>query len=424
MGMTMAEKILASHSGKARVAPGEYLWAKVDAADIPNVTIETSPVLWLDKLHIKRLFDPDRIYVRNSHLPTSLDWAENMEAIRKMVKKYGITHFAEYGRNGVVHQLNAEWGCAAPGELIVMGDSHTTSYGAFNCASTGIQVELTYVLATGNLWFRVPESIKFQLQGKMPPMCYGKDVILKIAADYGTDFAIYKSIEFLGPAAREMSLASRFSIANMGVEIGAKFALFEADEKTAAFLSGRVNRPFTPVASDPDAEYENEYVLDVSSLEPMVAWPHDPGNSKEVSQAAGIKIDQAFIGSCTNGRLEDLEIAARILDGKKVHPEVRLLVSPASMEVWKAALEVGYMKTIVEAGALVCDPSCAPCCGQAMTIMAAGERCISTSNRNFQGRMGSPQSEIYLANAATVAASAIAGEITDPRMFNRGVNHV
>jgi 3-isopropylmalate/(R)-2-methylmalate dehydratase large subunit len=417
MGMTMAEKILASHSGKAKVVPGEYIWAKVDAANIPDVSTEVSPVQWLEKLNIDKLFDPDRIYVRNCQLPTNIAWAENMKAIRQLVKKYGITHFAEYGRNGIIHQINAEWGCAAPGELIVMADSHTTSYGAFNCASTGIQVEITYVLATGKLWFRVPESIKFQLEGKMPPMCFGKDVILKIAADFGTDFAIYKSIEFLGQAAHEMSIASRFSIANMGVEVGGKFALFEADEKTFEFLKGRINRPFTPVFPDPDAVYEKEYVIDISELQPMVACPHDPSNSKGVSQVSGIKIDQAFIGSCTNGRFEDLEIAAKILEGKTVHPNVRLFISPASMEVWKEALEAGFLKIFADAGALMGDPSCAPCCGQLMTIMAAGEKCISTTNRNFQGRMGSPESEVYLANSATVAASAIAGEITDPRLF-------
>jgi 3-isopropylmalate/(R)-2-methylmalate dehydratase large subunit len=417
MGMTMAEKILASHSGKVKVVPGEYIWAKIDAANIPDVSTEVSPVQWLEKLNIDKLFDPDRIYVRNCQLPTNIAWAENMKAIRQLVKKYGITHFAEYGRNGIIHQINAEWGCAAPGELIVMADSHTTSYGAFNCASTGIQVEITYVLATGKLWFRVPESIKFQLEGKLPPMCFGKDVILKIAADFGTDFAIYKSIEFLGPAAHEMSIASRFSIANMGVEVGGKFALFEADEKTFEFLKGRINRPFTPVFPDPDAVYEKEYVIDISELQPMVACPHDPSNSKGVSQVAGIKIDQAFIGSCTNGRFEDLEIAAKILEGKTVHPNVRLFISPASMEVWKEALEAGFLKIFADAGALMGDPSCAPCCGQLMTIMAAGEKCISTTNRNFQGRMGSPESEVYLANSATVAASAITGEITDPRLF-------
>jgi 3-isopropylmalate/(R)-2-methylmalate dehydratase large subunit len=238
MGMTMAEKILAKHAGKAKVSPGEYIWAKVDSTDFPNVTIETSPVHWLEKLHIEKLFDPERVYVRNSNLPSSIDWSQNTAALRRIVKKYGITHWPEYGRHGVVHQVNAEVGCAAPGELIVMADSHTTTYGALNCASTGVQVEITYVLATGKLWFRVPESIKFQLEGKMPEMCVGKDVILKIAADYGTDMAIYKSVEFLGPASKEMSLDSRMSMANFGVEIGAKFAIFEADEKTQKSLKG------------------------------------------------------------------------------------------------------------------------------------------------------------------------------------------
>jgi 3-isopropylmalate/(R)-2-methylmalate dehydratase large subunit len=415
MGMTMAEKILASHSGRKKVTPGEYVWANVDAADIPNIMGETSPIHWFEKLGINKVFNPQRIYVRNSQLPTNIDWAEHTAALRRFVKKYGITHWSEYGRHGVIHQLNAEQGCAGPGELLVMADSHTTSYGAFNAASCGIQVEVSYVLVTGQLWFRVPESIKFQLVGKLPDMCVGKDIILKIAADYGTDVAVYKSAEFLGPVAQEMSLASRFSMANMGVEIGAKFAIFEADEKTFAFLRGKTERTFTPVSPDPDAVYEKEYTLDVTNLEPMVACPHDPSNSKPVTEVAGIKINQGFIGSCTNGRQEDLDMAAKILRGRKVHPDVRLLISPASMEVWKDALEAGWLQTFVEAGALVCQPSCAPCCGLGMTIMAAGERCISTSNRNFQGRMGSPQSEVYLANSATVAASAIAGEITDPR---------
>ena len=415
MGMTMAEKILASHSGKKQVSPGEYVWAKIDAAEIPNVPIETSPVRWLERLGIDKLFDPERIYIRNSNLPTSIGWAENTASLRKLAKKYGITHWFEYGQHGVPHQVNAEYGCAAPGELIVMADSHTTSYGAFNAASTGIQVEITYVLATGKLWFKVPESIKFHLEGKMPDMCVGKDIILKIAADYGTNLAVYKSVEFLGPVAREMSLDSRFSIANMGVEIGAKFAIFEADEKTSAYLKGRIDRAFTAVSPDADAVYERVYTLDVTNLEPMVACPHDPSNAKPVTEVAGIRVDQGFIGSCTNGRQEDLEMAAGILRGRKVHPDVRLIISPASMEVWRDALEAGWLQTFVAAGALVCDPSCAPCCGMAMTIMAAGERCISTTNRNFQGRMGSPQSEVYLANSATVAASAVAGEITDPR---------
>jgi 3-isopropylmalate/(R)-2-methylmalate dehydratase large subunit len=419
MGMTMAEKILAKHAGMPRVSPGEYIWAKIDSTDFPNVTIETSPIHWLNELHIDKLFNPERVYARNSNLPSTIDWAENTAALRKIVKKYGITHWPEYGRHGVIHQVNSESGCAAPGELTVMADSHTTHYGALNCAATGVQVEITYIQAKGKLWFRVPESIKFQLEGKIPGMCVGKDIILKIAADYGTDVAIYKSVEFLGPVAKELSLDSRFSIANMGVEIGAKFAIFEADEKTLAFLRGRVNREFTPVFPDPDAIYEKTYILDVSKLEPMVACPHDPSHSKPVTQIAGIRINQGFIGSCTNGRKEDLEMAARILKGRKVHPDVRLIISPASVEIWKEALDAGWINTFIEAEAVVCEPSCAGCVGMSMTIMGDGERTISTTNRNFQGRMGSPKSEVYLANSATVAASAVTGEITDPRDLSK-----
>jgi 3-isopropylmalate/(R)-2-methylmalate dehydratase large subunit len=415
MGMTMAEKILAKHAGKSKVSPGDYIWAKIDSTDFPNVTVETSPVHWLERFHIQKVFDPERIYARNSNLPSTIDWAENTAALRKIIKKYDITHWPEYGRHGVIHQVNAEAGCAAPGELIVMADSHTTSYGAFNCASTGVQVEITYVLAKGQLWFRVPESIKFQLVGKMPEMCVGKDIILKIAADYGTDAAIYKSVEFLGPAAGDMSLDSRVSIANMGVEIGAKFAIFEADEKTEAFLKGRVNRKYSAISPDPDAVYEKVFTLDVSKMEPMVACPHDPSQSKPVARVAGVKLNQGFIGSCTNGRSEDLEMAARILKGRKVHPDMRLIISPASVEIWKDALEKGWIKIFMDAEAVVCEPSCAGCVGMSMTIMGDGERTISTTNRNFQGRMGSPKSEVYLANSATVAASSITGEITDPR---------
>jgi 3-isopropylmalate/(R)-2-methylmalate dehydratase large subunit len=331
------------------------------------------------------------------------------------VKKYNITHWYEYGRHGILHQVFPENGYVRPGELIAMTDSHSTTYGAFNAASCSINVEGISVAIKGELWFRVPETIKFNLDGKLPEMCVGKDVILKIAGDYGTDVAIYQAVEFLGKAAEEMSLASRWTMSNMAAEIGAKFAIFEADQKTFDFLEGRTNRPYTPVTPDPDAVYAEEYTVDVTKIVPMVACPHDPGNVKPVSEAAGIKINQGFIGSCTNGRQEDLEMAARILEGKKVHPDVRLIISPASMEVWKDALRAGWLEIFADAEALVCHPTCGPCAGQHLGILAAGERCISSTNRNFQGRMGSPESEVYLANAGTVAASVITGEITDPR---------
>jgi 3-isopropylmalate/(R)-2-methylmalate dehydratase large subunit len=414
MGMTIAEKILASHSGKAIVRPGEYVWATIDETNAEPETFES-----LEKLGIQKVFDPDRIFVVSDHLapPANIPSAEAVATLRRGVQKYGIKHWFEYGRHGILHQLFPEQGFVQPGDLIAMVDSHSTTYGAFNAASCAIYVEAIHILITGRLWFRVPETIKFEIQGKMPPLCVGKDVILKIAAEYGTDVAIYKSIEFQGPAVRTMSLASRITMCNMGSELGAKFAIVEADEKTFDFLRGRTSKPYTPVFADPDACYESIYTVDITKLTPMVALPHDPSNSKPVTEAKGIKIHQAFIGACTNGRQEDLEMAAKILKGRKVHPSVRLIVSPASMEVWKDALEAGWLKTFIDAEALVCHPTCGPCAGQHLGILAAGERCLSTTNRNFQGRMGSPDSEVFLANAATVAASAIAGEIADPREF-------
>jgi 3-isopropylmalate/(R)-2-methylmalate dehydratase large subunit len=418
MGMTIAEKILAAHSGRKEVKPGEYVWAKIDGTNIPVIgAFQATNLEYLEKLGIKKLFDADSVFVTNDHEvpPATISQAEEVARIRRIVKKYGISHWYECGRQGVMHQLYPEQGFVRPGELIAAADSHTTSYGAFNAASCAIFEELIYVLAKGELWFRVPESIKFQLTGKLPEMCAGKDVILKIAGIYGTDFANYRSVEFLGPAASEMSLASRWTIANMGIEVGAKFAIFEADQKTFDFLKGRTDKPYTPVSPDPDADYAGVYTLDVTDLEPMVACPHDPGNSKPVSEVAGIKIDQGFIGSCTNGRQEDLEMAAGILKGRRVHPDVRLIISPASLEVWKDALKAGWLENFIEAGACVTHPTCGPCMGNHLGILSAGERCISSTNRNFRGRMGSPESEIYLSNAGTVAASCLTGRITDPR---------
>lgn len=418
MGITMAEKILASHSGRQEVKPGEYVWAKIDETNIPIIgAFRATNLEYLEKLGIEKLFDADSIFVTNDHdvPPANIGKAESVAEARRFVQKYGISHWYECGRQGVMHQLYPEHGFVRPGELIAAADSHMTSYGAFNAASCPIFEELIYVLAKGELWFKVPESIKFLLTGKLPEMCVGKDVILQIAGTYGTDLANYCSVEFMGPTAAEMSLASRWTMANMGIEIGAKFAIFEADQKTFDFLKGRTDKPYTPVSPDPDADYARVYTLDVTDLEPMVACPHDPGNSHPISEVEGIKINQGFIGSCTNGRQEDLEMAANILKGRKVHPDVRLIISPASMEVWKDALKAGWLETFVDAEACVTHPTCGPCMGSHLGILAAGERCISSTNRNFKGRMGSPESEVYLANAATVAASCLVGQITDPR---------
>jgi len=412
----MAEKILARHSGREKVNVGEYIWAKIDVTSPGN---NLGALMELKETGIKKAFDPEKIFVvyPNTLLPSSLEASEQVNSLRKLVKEYGMKWF-EYGRHCIFHQVFAENGFCVPGDLVAMEDSHTTNYGAFNVAACPIYVECTYVMATGKLWFKVPESIKFWLTGKLPELCMGKDVILKILGTWGSDVSMYKSAEFLGPLASNLSISSRWSIATMGVEIGAKFALFEADQKTFNFLKGRTNRPYNPVKSDSDAEYVEEHIVDVADLEPLVACPHDPSNVKPITQVEKdeVKVHQAFIGSCVNGRQEDLEIAAKILEGNKIHPDVRMIISPASPEVWKDALNAGWMDIFLDAEAIISPPTCGPCFGFE-GILAAGETCISSSCRNFRGRLGSPESKIFLANPATVAACAIAGKIVDPRKY-------
>ena len=342
-----------------------------------------------------------------------------MKELRRLIKKYGIQNYFEYGRGGILHQVFAENGMYAPGELIAQSDSHSTAGGVFNACVTNANLDAVHVLAFGELWFRVPESVRVVLDGDLPEWCVGKDVILKVAAELGTDYGLYRSVEYVGPVAEQMTIAQRWTISNMGVEVGAKFALFEADQKTEDFLRERVTRDYEPVKADAGARYEMEYEFDLSDLTPMVARPGDPGNGVPVESVRNekVRIDQAFLGSCTNARLEDLEVAAKILDGKKVHPDVRMLVSPSSQEVFGEALRAGYLETLHAAGALVEHSTCGPCYGGHLGVLGDGETCISSSNRNFKGRMGSPTSNVWLASPATVAASAIAGEIVDPREF-------
>ncbi|MGE4485906.1 MAG: aconitase/3-isopropylmalate dehydratase large subunit family protein [Oscillospiraceae bacterium] len=412
MGMTMVEKILASHSGREKVVPGEYVWAKIDETNAMTDTFED-----IERLGVKCVFDPDKVYCVSDHSapPANIGTAESVKKLRGYMDKYHIKNWFEYGRHGIVHQLNPEKGFVRPGELIAMIDSHSTTYGAFNAASCAIYMDAVYVLIKGELWFKVPETINFNVTGKLPEFCMGKDIIIKIAGMFGTDAAIYKAVEFTGQAISDLSLSGRWTMCNMAAELGAKFAIMEADEKVYEFLKGRTDKPFTPVSPDPDANYSAVCNIDITGMSPQVACPHDPSNVKPVEEVAGTKFHQALIGSCTNGRLEDFEMAARILKGRKVHPSVRLLIIPASMEVWTAAMKAGYFDVFTEAGALVCHPTCGPCAGQHLGVLASGEVCISTTNRNFQGRMGSPGSEVYLASPATVAASAIAGVIADPR---------
>jgi 3-isopropylmalate/(R)-2-methylmalate dehydratase large subunit len=416
MGMTMAEKILSRAAGRESPKPGEYVWAQIDR----TMSIDMSLVAQdLEKHAVEALWDPDRIVVIHDHdiPPSNLVMANRYAKSRQLVAKYGIQHFYEMGRHGICHQVFMEQGFALPGELVVGIDSHICMYGALNCAARGIHDEHPFLMTTGKLWFRVPETIRFELVGEPPPYLSGKDIILHIVGQFGTDGAMYKSIEFVGSAIQHLTLSERMTIANMGVEMGAKFALFEADQRVRDYVSTRTTEEYSAVFSDEDAEFEQVHRIDLTALEPQIACPHDVSNVKAMAEVKSVPIDQAFLGSCSNGRLEDIAVAAQILKGRKVHPRVRFIVTPASQSIYSAALKHGFIETLMESEAVVTSSSCGPCAGSHNGILADGERCIATTNRNFRGRMGSPSAEIYLASPAIVAASAVAGRITDPRLL-------
>ncbi len=415
MGLTMAEKILKQASGENSIKAGQYVTANPDLTMVGDGLADVYKIM--KEANLNSIWNPSKVVNLMDHAvpaPT-INLAEKYKTIRTAVREFGIKY--AYGdRAGICHQVMAEKGHLVPGELVLGLDSHSTAYGAFGVAGTGIgYTEMAYVLKTGSLWLRVPETIKFNLSGTLSDRVMSKDILLFIAGKYTAEVAQYKAIEFVGPAAHELSIASRMTMCSMGVDLGAKFAFFEADEKTQEFLQKRTSRRIETLKADPDATYEKIYEIDVSKLEPQVAMPHNIDNVKPVSEIKDLKIDQAFIGSCTNSRLEDLAVAAEIIKGKQVHPDVRLIVLPASAEVYAEALKLGYIDIFVNAGALMGTPGCGPCCGTHLGILAGGERCIGTHNRNFKGRMGSNDSEVYLGSPATVAASAIAGRIADPR---------
>jgi 3-isopropylmalate/(R)-2-methylmalate dehydratase large subunit len=417
MGMTLAERILARASGRSSVKAGDYVVASIDLAMIHEGMRGVYPIL--KEAGVKKVWDPERVVSIIDHwvpAPT-VEAAVHHQTVRKAVQEYGIRH--AYGEKaGICHQVLPEKGHVVPGDLIVGTDSHTVTYGAFGAAATGIGYsEMAYVLATGRLWFRVPETIQFRMEGDLAPGVMSKDLLLYIAGRYSAEVAQYKAIEFTGLTARKMSIASRMTMSNMSVELGAKFGFFEPDDRVVDFLNGRAEKAYSLIQPDPDSVYESVHRLDASILEPQVALPHNIDNVKPVSQVGRVKIDQAFTGSCTNGRMEDLRIAAQILKGKRVHPQVRLIVVPASWEVYREALQTGILATLVDAGALICNSTCGPCFGGHMGLLAPGERCIASINRNFQGRMGSPESEVYLGSPATVAASAVEGGVADPRKY-------
>jgi len=420
MGMTIAEKILAAHADRDEVKPGEFLWCRVDA----TATSANTQLAQLYELGVTELANPDGVYMVEDHLapPPSVVAANQVIKLRQAVKDFGIKNYWEYGRHGILHQLYPENGMIAPGDLIAMPDSHSTSGGVFNACATNAAMDSLLCLIFGEYWFRVPESMEVRLEGSyagVDDFIFGKDIVLKILGTWGSEVGLYKSMEFRGPAAEAMSLSSRWTISNMGVEMGAKFAIFEADEKVDEFLEGRVDRSYEHVFPDEDAHYAERLTLDVTDLEPQVACPHDPSNVKSISdlEPEKIKVNQALIGSCTNARMEDFRAAARILKGREVHPEVRLLCSPASQAIWRECLKEGLWEVFADAGANIEHSTCGPCFGGHMGVLGDGEVSISSTNRNFAGRQGSPEAFVYLSNPAVVAASAVTGYITDPRKF-------
>lgn len=413
-GMTMAEKTLASASGLERVVPGQYVTAKVDRLMIT----ECFPLVYqyLEELGIDKLADPGSVTIAFDHeAPASTIQAATWQArSRELAEKLGISSLFDMGK-GIGHQLVVENGLCRPGRLSLATDSHASTYGAVGSAGCGIGFsEGAWVLAVGSLWFRIPETIKVELKGAFLPYVTGKDIALYLASKYGTDFANYKSLEFCGELAASMSIPQRMTISNMGVEMGAKFAFFPSDETTKEFYLER-GMEWEFFAADEDASYEKELTVNASEIGPQVALPGDVGNGVDVREARGIRIHQVFLGSCVNGRLEDLRLAAKLLEGKRVAQGTRLLVNPASEDVYRQALREGVIEKLSAAGAIVSPSGCGPCLGGHLGLLAPGENCLSTGNRNFMGRMGSPKANIYLGSPAVAAAAAVCGKIEDPR---------
>ena len=416
MGMTIAEKILARASGRRSVSPGEIVEAKVDVVMVNDITAPLA-VEALKEIGVDRVWSPSQVVVVFDHQapPTTIEGARDHVMLREFVVEQRISNFYDVNE-GICHEILPEKGFALPGRLIVGADSHTCTYGAFGCFATGIgSTDAAAVLAAGKLWFRVPETMRIAVEGKFRKRVSPKDLILKIIGEVGADGATYRSVEFAGEGLRNISMAGRMTICNMGVEMGAKAAIVPPDKLTVKYLKGRAKGKYDLVYSDEDAAFVEELSYDLDGVEPMVACPHSVDNVRPVREVEGIKVDQAFLGSCTNGRMEDLVEAARIIRNRKISPHVRMIVVPASREVYMDALNRGILKVFVKAGAIVESPSCAACMGGHIGILGPGEVSVSSSNRNFRGRQGSKDAEIYLASPATVAASAVKGQITDPR---------
>ncbi len=420
MGMTMAEKILARHSGLKEVKAGQYVTAKIDQVCIHDsfINIHNDMKEAGIKDGLKRVWDRDRVVVLIDHSSPAVDrnvpTAEKHVKTRNLAKALHLPFFYDV-KAGICHQVMVDKGFVLPGSLVLASDSHATLYGGLNCGGTGIgETEMAWILHYGEMWFQVPVTIKMEVSGELPDGVMAKDIFLHASGTYGTEVAQFKSIEWTGPVIDHLSLDGRLCIANQSVELGAKFSLFIADQKTQDFVKGRAVRAYEPALPDPDAKYETVYKINASNLQPLVAQPHSLEVVNPANHYREVRINEANIGGCANGRLEDIASAARIMKGKKVHPDVRCIVGPASWEVYKAAMQAGYLETLIDAGVIVCHSHCGPCTGT-MGVLAPGEVCITATSRNFKGRLGSPEANIYLASPATVAASAVTGHITDPR---------
>jgi len=416
MGMTMTQKILAAHAGLAQVTAGQLIEANLDLVLGNDIT---SPVAIkeMEKMKLDGVFDKDKIALVPDHFVPNKDIksAEHCKCVREFARKNEITNYFEVGEMGIEHALLPEKGLTVPGDVIIGADSHTCTYGAVGAFSTGIgSTDMAAGMATGKAWFKVPAAIKFILTGKPAKWISGKDIILHIIGMIGVDGALYQSMEFVGDGIGYLSMDDRFTIANMAIEAGGKNGIFPVDAKTIAYLEEHTKRPYKIYTADENAEYVAEYTIELDKLRPTVAFPHLPENTKTIDEVGEVKVDQVVIGSCTNGRMDDMRIAAKVLEGRHVAKGMRCIIIPATQAIYMQAMEEGLLKTFIQAGAVVSTPTCGPCLGGYMGILAEGERCISTTNRNFVGRMGHVNSEVYLASPAVAAASAVTGKISCP----------
>lgn len=416
MGMTMTQKILAAHAGLESVKAGQLIEAKLDLVLGNDVTTPVA-IKEFNKIGVDKVFDKDKVAIVPDHFTPNKDIksAEHCKLVREFAHCKEVTNYFEVGQMGIEHCLLPEKGLVVPGDVVIGADSHTCTYGALGAFSTGVgSTDMAVGMARGVAWFKVPSALKFVLKNKPAKWVSGKDIILHIIGMIGVDGALYKSMEFAGDGLQYLTMDDRFTIANMAIEAGGKNGIFPVDDKTIEYVKEHSNKEWTKFEADEDAEYDAVHEIDLSKLRPTIAFPHLPENTKTVDEAKGLEMDQVVIGSCTNGRISDMRIAAQVLKGKKINPNIRAIILPGTQKVWLQCVEEGLAQIFVEAGCVFSTPTCGPCLGGHMGILAKGERALSTTNRNFIGRMGHPESEVYLASPAVAAASAITGKITDP----------